>query len=226
MISARSSTSSLAGITISTNPLTAELLLFTCSGMYSPSVSRCTTASRPLSSRGRNTCSAPSDCWMSSVHTRNSITCPGALVSLRESSSSTRLLPARLEHLSRVAHVADSVEPQLDPMIGANRVAPGDNVLRLAGADERGPDSDGLRALVRLGVVDLRDVVLDYAALQHVHGVEGDRGKRVEILRRGVATLFETWGKRLVRHPPNVIQGGLNVQPTESPSASCQMHSS
>src|SRR5438309_5613200 len=150
---------------------------------------------------------------MSSVHTRNSITCPGALVSLRESSSSTRLLPARLEHLSRVAHVADSVEPQLDPMIGANRVAPGNNVLSLAGADERGPDSDGLRALVRLRIVDLGNVMLGHAALQHVYGVEGDRGKRFEILRRGVAALFETWGKRLARHGPNVIQSGMNVQP-------------
>src|SRR5437762_8159679 len=51
-------------------------------------------------------------------------------------------LPARLEHFSRVAHVADSVEPELDPVIGANRHAPGDNVLSLAGADERGPDLD------------------------------------------------------------------------------------
>src|SRR2546421_3472444 len=163
---------------------------------------------------------------MSSVHTRNSMTCPGALVSLRESSSSTRLLPARLEHLSRVAHVADSVEPELDPVIGANRHAPGDNVLSLAGADERRSDSDCLRALVRLGVVDLGDVVLDHAAFENVHGVLGDRGKRVEILRRGVATPFETWGARLVRHPPNVIQGGLNVQLAESPSKSCQTHSS
>src|SRR2546429_2905800 len=103
---------------------------------------------------------------MSSVHTRNSITCPGALVSLRDSSSSTRLLPARLEHLSRVAHVADSVESELDPMIGANRVAPGDNVLRLAGADERGPDSDGLLAFVRFAVVDLGDVVFGHTALE------------------------------------------------------------
>src|SRR5256886_15305197 len=104
------------------------------------------------------------------------MTCPGALVSLRESSSSTRLLPARLEHFSRVAHVADSVKSELDPMIGSNRVAPGNNVLRLARADERGPDLDGLRAFVRLGVVDLSNVVLDHAAFQHVHGVEGDRG--------------------------------------------------
>src|SRR2546426_2707061 len=163
---------------------------------------------------------------MSSVHTRNSMTCPGALVSLRDSSSSTRQLPARLEHFSRVAHVADPVESELDPMIGANREAPGNNVLSLAGADEGRPDSDGLRALVRLRIIDLRDVVLDHAALQHVNGVEGDRGKRVEILRRGLATLFETWGRRLVRHPPNVIQAGLNVQSAESPSTLCQMHSS
>src|SRR2546421_6165156 len=107
---------------------------------------------------------------MSSVHTRNSMTCPGALVSLRESSSSTRLLPARLEHLSCVAHGADSVESELDPMIGANRHAPGDNVLRLAGADERRPDSDRLLAFVRFGVIDLGDVVLRHAALQDVHG--------------------------------------------------------
>src|SRR2546427_559835 len=74
---------------------------------------------------------------MSSVHTRNSMICPSALVSLRESSPSTASLPARLEHLSRVAHCADSVEPELDPMVGANRVAPGDQVMRLAGPDER-----------------------------------------------------------------------------------------
>src|SRR5207245_223235 len=114
-------------------------------------------------------------------------------------------LPARLEHFSRVAHVADSVESELDPMIGANRHAPGDNVLSLAGADERGPDPDGLWALVRLRIIDLRDVVLDHAALQHVHGVEGDRGKRVEILRRGLATLFETRRRRTGRHRPHLI---------------------
>src|SRR2546430_3058852 len=135
-------------------------------------------------------------------------------------------LPARLEHFSRVAHGADSVESELDPMIGAFRVTPGNNVLSLAGADERGPDSDRLLAFVRFGVVDLGNVVLDHAAFQHVHGVEGDRGKRFEILRRGVATLFETWGKRLARHAPNVIQGCLNVQPAESPSSSCPTHSS
>src|SRR5439155_1253896 len=105
-------------------------------------------------------------------------------------------------------------------MIGALRVTPGNNVLSLAGADERGPDSDRLLAFVRFGVVDLGNVVLDHAAFQHVHGVQGDRGKRFEILRRGVATLFETWGKRLARHAPNVIQGCLNVQPAESPSTS------
>ena len=110
-------------------------------------------------------------------------------------------------------------------MIGAFRVTPGNNVLSLAGADERGPDSDRLLALVRLRVVDLRNVVLGHAALQHVHGVEGDRGKRFEILWRGVATLFETWGKRLARHAPNVIQGRLDVQLAESPSTSCQPHS-
>ena len=111
-------------------------------------------------------------------------------------------------------------------MIGAFRVTPGNNVLSLAGADERGPDSDRLLVFVRFGVVDLGNVVLDHAAFQHVHGVEGDRGKRFEILGRGVATLFETWGKRLARHAPNVIQGCLNVQPAESPSTSCQTHSS
>src|SRR5439155_16845340 len=132
-------------------------------------------------------------------------------------------LPARLEHFSRVAHCADSIESELDPMISAFRVAPGNNVLSLAGADERGPDSDCLLAFVRFGVVDLGDVVLDHAALQHVHGVEGDRRKPFEILRRGVATVFETWGKCLVRHPPNVIQAGLNVQSAESPSTLCQM---
>ncbi len=98
-------------------------------------------------------------------------------------------------------------------MISANREAPGDNVLSRAGADKRGPDSDGLRAIVRFGVVDLSNVVLGHAAFQHVHGLEGDRGKRIEILRRGVPTPFETWGKRLARHAPNVIQSGMNVQP-------------
>src|SRR5437016_3577990 len=106
---------------------------------------------------------------MSSVHTRNSMTCPGALVSLRESSSSTRFLPARLEYLSRVAHCSDSVESELDPVIGANRVAPGDHVLRLAGADERRPDSDGLLAFARFRVVDLGDVVFGHTALENVH---------------------------------------------------------
>src|SRR5437870_9422023 len=140
---------------------------------------------------------------MSYVHTRNSMTCPGALVSLRESSSSTRLATSSAGTLFRVAHCADSIESELDPMIGAFRVTPGNNVLSLAGADERGPDSDRLLAFVRVGVLDLRDVVLDHAAFQLVHGVEGDRRKRFEILRRGVATLFETWGKRLARHAPN-----------------------
>ena len=111
-------------------------------------------------------------------------------------------------------------------MIGADRKAPGDKVVSLAVADKRGPDSDRHFVFVRFLVVDLGYVMLDHAALQHVNGVEGDRGKRVEILRRGLATLFETWGRRLVRHPPNVIQAGLNVQPAESPSTLCQMHSS
>src|SRR5438874_12222665 len=109
---------------------------------------------------------------MSSVHTRNSMTCPGALVSLRESSSSTRQLPARLEHLSRVAHCADSVESELDPVVGANRIAPGDQVMSLAGPDERGPDSDRRLALVRFDVVALGDVVLRNAALEVMHGCE------------------------------------------------------
>src|SRR2546429_8530936 len=96
---------------------------------------------------------------MSSVHTRNSMTCPGALVSLLESSPSTASLPARLEHLARVAHCADSVESELDPMIGAHRKAPGDEVVRLAGPDERRPDSDRHLPFVRFDVVDLGDVV-------------------------------------------------------------------
>ena len=102
-------------------------------------------------------------------------------------------------------------------MIGANRKAPGDEVMSLASADERGPNSDCLGLIVRFGVVDLSNVVLGHAAFQHVHCLEGDRGKRFEILRRGVATSFEIWGKRLVRHALNVIQSGMNVQP-ESPS--------
>src|SRR5439155_18726837 len=162
---------------------------------------------------------------MSSVHTRNSMTCPGALVSLRESSSSTRQLPARLEHLSRVAHRADSVESEIDPMIGAYREAPGDQVVSLAGADERRPDSDRLQAIVRFGVVDLGDVVLGHAPFQHMDGLEVDIGNRFEILRRGVASFFEIRRKRLALHPPNVIQGGLNVQPPESPSTSSQTDS-
>src|SRR5438046_692075 len=109
---------------------------------------------------------------MSSVHTRNSITCPGALVSLRDSSSSTRLLPARLEHLSRVAHVADAVESEIDPVIGANRKAPGDKVVSLARTDKCWPDADRGRAVVRFGVIDLGNVVLGHAPFQHVDGIE------------------------------------------------------
>src|SRR5438874_10145738 len=112
---------------------------------------------------------------MSSVHTRNSMTCPGALVSLRESSSSTRQLPARLEHLSRVADCTDSVESELDPMIGANRVAPGDQVMSLAGPDEGRPNLDRRLAFVRFDVVDFGDVVLGHAVFQHVDRFEVDR---------------------------------------------------
>src|SRR3989442_13081088 len=111
-------------------------------------------------------------------------------------------------------------------MVGANRKAPDDKVVSLAVADKRGPDSDRHLVFVRFRVVDLGDVMLDHAAFENVRGVLGDLGKRVEILRRGVATLFETWGRRLVRHPPNVIQAGLNVQSAESPSTLCQMHPS
>src|SRR5205814_7698559 len=119
---------------------------------------------------------------MSSVHTRNSMTCPGALVSLRESSPSTASLPARLERFSRVAHSADLIESELDPVVGANRIAPGDQVVRLAGPDERRPDSDRYLALVRFDVVDVGDVVLRDAALEDMDGFEADRGKRLEIL--------------------------------------------
>ncbi len=98
-------------------------------------------------------------------------------------------------------------------MIGTNWKAPGNNVLGPAGADECGPDSDGLRALVRLGVVDLGNVVLGHAAFQHMDRVEVDIRKRFEILRRGVATLFEIWGKRKGRHAHNLIQSCLKVQP-------------
>ena len=90
-------------------------------------------------------------------------------------------------------------------MIGAFRVTPGNNVLSLAGADERGPDSDRLLAFVRFVVVDLGNVVLDHAAFQHVHGVEGDRGKRVEILRRWVAAVCESRRRRTRRHRPHLI---------------------
>src|SRR5437762_12323310 len=110
---------------------------------------------------------------MSSVHTRNSMTCPGALVSLRESSPST--LPARLEHLSCVAHCADSVEAELDPMIGADRIAPGDQVMSLAGPYEGRANSNRRLAFVRFDVVDFGDVVLGHAAFQHVDGFEVDR---------------------------------------------------
>ena len=81
-------------------------------------------------------------------------------------------------------------------MIGTNRKAPGDKVMSLAGADERGPDSDGLLAFVRFRVVDLSNVVLGHAAFQYVNGLEGDRCKRFQILRSSVATFFEIWGKR------------------------------
>ena len=111
-------------------------------------------------------------------------------------------------------------------MIGTDRKAPGDKVVSLAVADKRGPDSDRHFVFVRFLVVDLGYVMLDHAALQHVHGAERDRRKPFEILRRGVATLFETWRECLVRHPPNVIQAGLNVQSAKSPSTLCQMHSS
>src|SRR5947209_12610306 len=136
---------------------------------------------------------------MSSVHTRNSMTCPGALVSLRESSPSTASLPARLEHFSRVARCEDSVESELDPMIGADRIAPGDQVMSLAGPDEGRANSDRRLAFVRFDVVDLGDVVLGHAAFQHVDRFEVDPRKRLEILRSDLATFFETWR---ARHAP------------------------
>jgi len=111
-------------------------------------------------------------------------------------------------------------------MVGANRKAPGDQVVSLAGADERGPDSDRLLAIVRFGVIDFGNVVLGHAAFQYMDGLELDIRNRFEILRRGVASFFEIRRRRLVRHPPNVIQAGLNVQSAESPSTLCQMHSS
>ena len=111
-------------------------------------------------------------------------------------------------------------------MVGANRKAPSDKVASLAGANECRPDSDRRRTVVRFGVVNLRNVVFGHAAFQHVDGVEIDIRNRFEILRRGVASFFEIRRKRLALHAPNVIQGGLNVQPAESPSASCQTDSS
>ena len=111
-------------------------------------------------------------------------------------------------------------------MIGAYRKAPSDKVVGLAGADERGSDSDRLQLIVRFRVIDLGDVVLGHAPFQHMDGLEVDIGNRFEILRRGVASIFEIRRKRLALHAPNVIQGGLNVQLAESPSASCPTHSS
>src|SRR6059058_805132 len=121
------------------------------------------------------------------------MTCPGALVSLRESSPSTASLPARLEHLSRVAHGADSVESELDPMIGADRIGPGDQVMSLAGPYEGRANSNRRLAVVRFDVVDLGDVVLGHAVFEHVDRFEVDRRKRLEILRSNLATFFETW---------------------------------
>ena len=124
------------------------------------------------------------------------MTCPGALVSLRESSPSTASLPARLETLSGVAHCADPVESELDPMVGAKRKGPGDQVMCLAGPDEGRADSDRLLAFARFDVVDLGDVVLGHAVFEHVDRFEVDRGNRLEILRSDLATFFETWRKR------------------------------
>jgi hypothetical protein len=59
-------------------------------------------------------------------------------------------------------------------------------------------------------------MVLGHAAFHHVHGFEGDRRKRFEILGRGVAIPFETCGKCLARHAANVIQSGMNVQPVSA----------
>src|SRR2546426_11885182 len=110
-------------------------------------------------------------------------------------------------------------------MIGANRKAPSDKVVGLAGAYERGSDSDRLQLIVRFGVVDLSNVVLGHAPFQHMDGLEVDIGNGFEILRRGVASFFEIRRKCLALHAPNVIRGGLNVQPAESPSTSSQTHS-
>ena len=95
-------------------------------------------------------------------------------------------------------------------MIGADRIAPGDQVMSLAGPDEGRANSDRRLAFVRFDVVDLGDVMLGHAVFQHVDRFEVDRRKRLEILRSNLATFFETWR---TRHAPNLIQRGLNVQP-------------
>ena len=98
-------------------------------------------------------------------------------------------------------------------MIGADRIAPGDQVVGLAGADKGGPDSERVLAFVWFGVVDLGDVVFGHAVFQLVDRFEVDRRTGLEILRRGLATFFKTWRKRLTRHAPNVIQSRMNVHP-------------
>src|SRR5438552_245839 len=82
------------------------------------------------------------------------------------------------------------------------------------------------RSFATYGHCDLGNVVLGHAPFEHMDGLEVDIGNRFEILRRGVASFFEIRWKRLALHAPNVIQGGLNVQPAESPSTSCQTDSS
>src|SRR2546430_2777087 len=111
---------------------------------------------------------------MSSVHTRNSITWPVDMVCRRGGMSNMPPLPGRLEHVSRVAHPMDPVESELDPMIGTCWRTPDHDVMRPAVPDECRPQPDRLRASVRFGVVELRNVVLRDAAFENMHGLWAD----------------------------------------------------
>src|SRR5437660_12308241 len=112
---------------------------------------------------------------MSSVHTRNSAAWPDALRYTSCGLSSNWPLPGRLEHVSRVAHSANPVQPELHPMVGVGWHAPDDDVACGTGLDERRSEADRLLAFLGFLVVDIGDVMLGDAAFERMDSVLCDR---------------------------------------------------
>src|SRR5256885_16411404 len=105
-------------------------------------------------------------------------------------------LPGGFKHFSRVAYCVDSVESQLNPMVGALWIAPHHDVMRLARANEGRPEAHGGPALVRFRVIDCRNVVLGDAFLEDVYGRMSDRRQGLQLVGGPSMTCFKFRGPR------------------------------